>query len=73
MAAFMLSDRTLAPPGLGRVVSVTGSVVTIECFDELTTCGFGLRPIAPRSLTALSCDRVSRRRKPMTQPRRVVP
>ena len=32
MAAFVLSDSALAPPGLGKVVSVSGALATVEYF-----------------------------------------
>jgi ATP-dependent helicase HepA len=34
MAAFVFSNNALAPPGLGKVISVSGSLATVEYFDS---------------------------------------
>lgn len=77
MAAFVFSDNALAPPGLGKVISVRGPLATVEYFDSpidgLTAYNFDHHRIPRRPITAPSCDGERRRYKPMLQPSRVVP
>lgn len=56
MAAFVSADSTTAPPGLGKVVSVSGLLATVEYFhspiDEPTLVTLPLSALRERSVAA---------------------